>query len=104
MGDDYNCQVTMRAGAGFVGNVLGQAQQVNDPCFKPNLPSAVGAALGGAYAGTLASAGYGVRFGPGFTGFWQSGIAGLMPATASTLGAVIGTNVGMSNNDCSCTR
>ena len=87
-------QVWMRAGAGALGNTLGQAQQIGTPCFKFNYGSIVGSAVGGAYAGTLAPAAYGTRFAPGFAGFAESAIAGLLPSTASTVGTVIGTHVG----------
>jgi hypothetical protein len=57
--------IISRVGAGAIGNIIGQAQNIDDPCFEFNPLSVVGAALAG-----------------GFSGVWGAfGTAGLAPTS-----------------------
>ena len=47
--------VISQSAAGAIGNLIGQAQGINDPCFKFNTWSTAGAAAAGGFAGAWAT-------------------------------------------------
>ncbi len=94
----------LRAFTGAVGNTLGQAQAIDDPCFTGiNLGAIGGSAIGGAFGGLLAPGATGTRFaGSVVSQVLQRALAGLPGASLSATGSVLGNFAGQNTATPSC--
>ncbi len=90
--------VISRAGAGAIGNLLGQVQNIEDPCFKINPASTVASALAGGFTGLWGSL--------ATTGVISSGLLGRLslavPSTGLQIGAGFATQ--QPSNECQCPK
>lgn len=88
--------IALRSGAGLLGNVIGQGQNIGEPNFTGfNVGSMAGAAVGGALGACVAPGAYGTQF-AGSTGsqVLQRALAGLPAAAVAGTFTVVGTFVG----------
>jgi RHS repeat-associated protein len=101
-------QSMIRGLSGAIGNILGQAQNVNNPCFKGfNVGSTIGSTVGGLLGGIVAPGSWGTSFSglPLAKEIGQRAIAGIPGAGVSGTSGIVGNKIGqqnMSPNKCGC--
>ncbi|WP_371868768.1 RHS repeat-associated core domain-containing protein [Pseudoduganella ginsengisoli] len=96
--------VAIRVAAGSIGNLVGQAQNIGDPCFPGlNVGSVAGSAVGGAVGGVMSPGAWGTSFSGSFaTQVVQRAIAGIPGGGASMASSAIGTKSNPPQTKCEC--
>lgn len=97
-------QAALRAGAGAIGNTLGQLQGVGDPCSTGmNAGAIAGSALGGALGGVVSPGAWGTKFaGSTASQVAQRAMAGLPGSGVSAAVGLAGNRMGARDSKCGC--
>ncbi|WP_373994820.1 RHS repeat-associated core domain-containing protein [Duganella sp. HH101] len=96
--------VAVRVATGLGTNLIGQGQNIGDPCYTGiNIGSAAGAGIGGALGGLLSPGAAGTRFAGGLVSqVSQRAAAGIPGSTVSGASSIIGTGAGKTSPKCGC--